>query len=388
MLIDQFKLFLEQWHHTRIELKQQMALNKERNITLWHERTSEEEYYNLRNTLPVSENNIAQIVIRILPNLIYGHTSIPEEQYKIVGSVGQGEISEVPWICIFDKSITTKAEKGFYIVYLFKPDMSGFYLSLMQGWTQYTKTYKPLALARNKIKQITNKLKALLQGTEGVNFGTITIGGNSPLIKGYELGNICSKYYDLNKLPTENEFLNDLQIFVGIYRELKRLVGSNPFEMTLKQTEDEYQADIQTGTEIVLPKGKIPKKNKRVAVVSWTYPRNKDYAAIALKKANYQCENIQSHQTFVSNKSKNQFMEAHHLIPMEFQDDFDSDLDVPENIICLCPNCHRSFHHSTKEYLTKLIKRFYSQRNEGLQYRDIIITEERLTKYYFSEIIA
>ena len=30
-------------------------------------------------------------------------------------------------------------------------------------------------------------------------------------------------------------------------------------------------------------------------------------------------------------------MEAHHLIPMEFQDDFEHSIDVPENIISLCP---------------------------------------------------
>ena len=39
--------------------------------------------------------------------------------------------------------------------------------------------------------------------------------------KGYELGNICSKYYSLDDSFDDSELLNDLRNFIGIYKELK-----------------------------------------------------------------------------------------------------------------------------------------------------------------------
>ena len=64
-----------------------------------------------------------------------------KSKYKIQGSIGQGNPAEIPWICVFDLDITKSAQDGFYIVYLFTSDMSGVYLSLNQGWTQYEREY-------------------------------------------------------------------------------------------------------------------------------------------------------------------------------------------------------------------------------------------------------
>ena len=49
------------------------------------------------------------------------------------------------------------------------------------------------------------------------------------------------------------------------------------------------------------------------------------------------------------------YIEAHHLIPMEYQGDFSVSIDVPENIISLCPNCHRAFHNSVVSNQKNLI---------------------------------
>jgi 5-methylcytosine-specific restriction protein A len=42
-------------------------------------------------------------------------------------------------------------------------------------------------------------------------------------------------------------------------------------------------------------------------------------------------------------------MKAHHMIPMEYQDYFTYSIDVPENVISLCPNCHRKAYLSVME---------------------------------------
>jgi 5-methylcytosine-specific restriction protein A len=77
-----------------------------------------------------------------------------------------------------------------------------------------------------------------------------------------------------------------------------------------------------------------------------------------------------------------QFVEAHHLIPMEFQDNFDASIDVPENIISLCPNCHRAFHNSVNEIKRDLIIQFFNKRKTFLQDRQINVSENKLLEYY------
>jgi hypothetical protein len=55
--------------------------------------------------------------------------------YRVKGSVGLGNWSETPWVGVFDPMVTESAQRGFYVVYLFRKDGSGVYLSLNQGTT-------------------------------------------------------------------------------------------------------------------------------------------------------------------------------------------------------------------------------------------------------------
>lgn len=57
-----------------------------------------------------------ELVRRDIANEIQSHCD--EEIYKVKGSVGAGRWTDVPWIAVFDKRITTSAQKGVYIVYL------------------------------------------------------------------------------------------------------------------------------------------------------------------------------------------------------------------------------------------------------------------------------
>ena len=44
---------------------------------------------------------------------------IEDERYKVDSSLGQTNISAIPWIAILDQEITSTVQKEFYIVYLF-----------------------------------------------------------------------------------------------------------------------------------------------------------------------------------------------------------------------------------------------------------------------------
>lgn len=60
---------------------------------------------------------------------------IQTDIYKVKGSVGAGRWTDVPWIAVFDKRITTSAQKGVYIVYLLNKDTKELFLTLNQGAT-------------------------------------------------------------------------------------------------------------------------------------------------------------------------------------------------------------------------------------------------------------
>jgi 5-methylcytosine-specific restriction protein A len=96
------------------------------------------------------------------------------------------------------------------------------------------------------------------------------------------------------------------------------------------------------------------------------YSKNPLVGKIAIKNADYKCENNSLHETFISYRTKNQFMEAHHLIPINQQDNmwdkFNVNVDCIENIISLCPNCHRAIHYAEKDVKRKLIKKLYEMK--------------------------
>ena len=385
MIVDLLKKFLTNYPSEKAELVKKMQSNRKWNADYAKKNnlgSKDREYKKNKRTLPVSKNDTVALLLDKIPSKIFSEASLLEDEYKIEGSVGQGEISEIPWICVFDKDITESAQTGFYIVYLFRADLSGFYISLNQGWTQYENTFKPKSIAKIEIEKAAKKLKKTLKTVSGFTFEKIDLKGNSDLAIGYELGNICSKYYGINELPNSNSLINDLQKLIGTYRELKSLVGKEILEIDLILDEEEFQERSQLGTAKVPKKGKIPKKKKVNGSTSSSWLRDPDMAYTAISEAGFKCENNPSHETFKSAVTSQQFVEAHHLIPMEFQDEHDASIDVPENIISLCPNCHRAFHNSIDNTKVQLVKKFLSARKNGLIEREINIDENKLLEYY------
>lgn len=84
-----------------------------------------------------------EIIVNQLPALLRAQTKLPENKYLIQGSISTGNISEVPWICLFDLEISASAQRGYYIVFLIQANMKGVYISLNQGFTEYKNLHGP-----------------------------------------------------------------------------------------------------------------------------------------------------------------------------------------------------------------------------------------------------
>ena len=76
------------------------------------------------------------------------------------------------------------------------------------------------------------------------------------------------------------------------------------------------------------------------------------------------------------------FVEAHHLVPMQFQEHFESSLDVLENVVVLCPNCHRKLHHGQVADKKLLLTVLHQTSGKGLKSRGLEITLNHLVALY------
>lgn len=67
-------------------------------------------------------------------------------------------------------------------------------------------------------------------------------------------------------------------------------------------------------------------------------------------------------------------------MPLEYSDQFDISLDVEENIVSLCSNCHNLLHYG-KDFEPLLLK-LYEERKELLSHVGIAISYEELVEMY------
>lgn len=110
------------------------------------------------------------------------------------------------------------------------------------------------------------------------------------------------------------------------------------------------------------------------------YPRSHAVARTALVLANHHCEIDTEHPTFISKRYALPYTEPHHLIPIAYADNFDVSLDVPENVISLCSNCHNEIHYGRD--IRNILRWLYENRKAQLESVGIKITFEDLLLMY------
>lgn len=107
---------------------------------------------------------------------------------------------------------------------------------------------------------------------------------------------------------------------------------------------------------------------------------------IAIKKAYYSCEKDYQHETFISKKTQQKYMEAHHLIPVCFQkevwDKYHINIDCVENLVSLCPTCHKAIHYGTKEVQRKMISELFTRCAPKYKAIGLNITLDEIFKFY------
>jgi hypothetical protein len=107
----------------------------------------------------------------------------------------------------------------------------------------------------------------------------------------------------------------------------------------------------------------------------------------AIRAAHYKCAFDETHETFLTNKGV-PYMEGHHLIPCTYSNaeyywsNFKRNIDCVENIVCLCPTCHRRIHFGSKEEKEAIIKSLYKKQISSLKAIGLNISIEELLSLY------
>lgn len=196
------------------------------------------EYLQDKSSFVDSNKSYYNEFIRNLPTDLYKY--FDKEKYLIKASMGAGQKSEIPWLCIFNKKITIAATKGIYICYLFKSDMSGFYLVLGQGITTFAELYSKQKY--NNIRKVAEYFRNLIDDDK-FDKKAIDLKGTKGLSKGYEAGTIISKYYEKGSY-SDKQLIDDLLELKNIYDEIcQNMVESTYMDIVynvVKNMEESY----------------------------------------------------------------------------------------------------------------------------------------------------
>ncbi|MEF9926441.1 MAG: DUF3578 domain-containing protein [Massilia sp.] len=312
--------------------------------------------------------------------------------FHIKASAGEPNRSfaKVPWVAVFKKTISKSATQGYYIVLLFSEDMSSISLSLNQGYTAFEKRYAHPKLAYPKLQDCAHAALSILAPLPaGFCTGPIDLHTDGTLGKGYEAGAILSKTYTIGATPNKVEVQADLAELLRCYMTLAVQFPTSLINLDIAVT-DQEMLEAATSLEVQdwgLPKTTGPQPPPPVGRVGSKvrHVRSAEIVARALAMSNSVCaleKSDQTHFSFTSAKTKKNYVEAHHLVPFSQQTNFSFSLDVEENIVLLCPTCHRKFHHGTQADKIDHLKFLFKNRNAALQERGIEISLEQLAKMY------
>lgn len=167
------------------------------------------------------------IICDQIPLLLKSELFPMRKDLLFTGSCGVGQKTDYPWVAVFNTNITRSATKGLYIVYLFKKDLSGFYLTLNQGITYFQKTYKrsKYECARKVANYFKEEIGDNYFSKEDINL----LANRGTLGFGYQETTILSKYYSKNNFE-EQDILDDLKKMMNIYDELVGVLGEDSFD--------------------------------------------------------------------------------------------------------------------------------------------------------------
>jgi hypothetical protein len=87
---------------------------------------------------------------------------------------------------------------------------------------------------------------------------------------------------------------------------------------------------------------------------------------LCMRSSGYRCEAGFNAPVFLSKKTGKRYLEAHHLVPITQQKQFQCSLDRLENLYALSPHAHRAIHYGQRREARSVIDRLLNRRRQIL----------------------
>ena len=321
-------------------------------------------YLDEKNT-PIANNEFAGFVRDAAQKYIKPKVVNNREHFYFKSSPGRPpHWADVPWIGIYDPNVTTTAQHGYYITYLFSIDMKRVYLNLNQGMTDLESELGTKGAAQELLRRGEFIRDRVPEYKKHFNDKPIDLSINlasstkRPML--YEKGFAFGKEYDLSKDLNEEELTSDLNNMIALYKTLVFRGGID------SDTLDDYISDDIVEDESGEKKEEtlIEKRRKKLHRIT---ERSSTNSRKVKQQLGYTCEvcgfNFKEKYGDISlNKRKEEFIEAHHKIPVHTLPENETIEFKIEDFAVLCSNCHRMAHKRKEPYTIEELKEFIKEK--------------------------
>ena len=242
-------------------------------------------------------------------------------------------------------------------------------------------------VAVGEIHRLSNGSYEMQATYDGLD-GQLIINGDSELLELFFEGKHVeefNKYYELDMSvnPYKLQRIATWSIAIELDDEEKEANEQADFELVKSV---ELDMDIPEDSEPYEPQPEA-KAEKRQQNGKYIANRNKSTARKAIRRAQYKCEYNVCHCSFLRKRTWKPYMEPHHLIPLQFEDEFVNSLDVQANIVSLCSECHNKIHYGA--YPEKMIEELWNKRKDeiaqagiGVLKNGVEVDLDMLLKFY------
>ena len=143
---------------------------------------------------------------------------------------------------------------------------------------------------------------------------------------------IDSVIHEVSMLPDSSDLVGDLVAY-----KTNVLIEQKRHEQNFQKSVEEALKDTteQRGERLQSYNG----KPKKIQTISYAFVRSPDVVAEALLRAKGFCERCGLAAPFRRKSDGSPYLEVHHKIPLS-----EDGADTLENVLALCPNCHREVH--------------------------------------------
>ncbi len=172
--------------------------------------------YSSTNTPDMSERG--GLIRRSIPGLLEPHI---DPSLRVEGSDGIGRKARVPWVRVFDPTMSPKPTQGWYVVFLFNEAGSRVYLSLNQGTQIPTKGGKDFkSRPRDEVAAAAQQARDVLElSTDSALTEPIEL-GTSRLASDYAAGSVAAFGYERGDIPEDSVLFDDLQTLLSMCSKL------------------------------------------------------------------------------------------------------------------------------------------------------------------------